>query len=85
MIKNLIPDDPHHFEALLARDRVDNHISMNTNKVLAIKNRVFILSGRVDDFDGKVLVAILDDFAKSVFNGGVVGIDKVAVDVLDCQ
>lgn len=43
MIQNLVTDDSHHFEALLAANAVDNHVSMNANEVLAIQNGVFIL------------------------------------------
>ena len=83
MVQDLIPNDAHHLEALLAADRVHNHVPMNADKVFRIENRVFILAGGVDDFDGKVLVLQTDDFAEGVFDGGVVGVDEVAVDVLD--
>ena len=43
MIQNLVADDSHHLEALLAANAVDNHVSMDANKVLAIQNGVFIL------------------------------------------
>lgn len=83
MIQDLIPNDAHHLEALLAADGVDNHVPMNADKVFRIENRVFILAGGIDDFDGEVLVLQTDDFAEGVLDGGVVGVDEVAVDVLD--
>lgn len=43
MVENLIPDYPHHVEALLASNAVDNHIAVNADEVLAVQYRVFIL------------------------------------------
>lgn len=72
VIQNLIPDDPHHFKALLARHRVHDHVPVNSDKVLVVENRVFILSCGVDDFYRKVLVSVSDHFAKGVFDRGIV-------------
>lgn len=85
MIEDFISDDPHHLKALLARDRIDNHVAMYSNKVLIVENRVFILAGSVDDLHGKVLVSVPDDLAERVLDCGVVGVDKVAIDVLHGQ
>lgn len=85
MVENLVPDDAHHLEALLARDRVDDHVAVNADKVLVVENRVFILARGVDDFHGKVLVAVADDLAERVLDGGVVRVDKMAIDVLHRQ
>jgi hypothetical protein len=43
MIQNLVADDSHHLEALLATDAVDNHVSVDANEVLAIQDCVFVL------------------------------------------
>ena len=43
MIQNLVANDPHHLETLLAADAVDNHVSMDTNEVLAVEDSVFVL------------------------------------------
>lgn len=43
MIENLISDDARHLEALLACNRVDNHVTVDANKVLRIEDAVFIL------------------------------------------
>ena len=43
------------------------------------------LSGSVDDLYGEILVLVLDDLGEGVLNGGVVRIDKVAVDELNSQ
>lgn len=85
MVQDLISDDAHHLEALLARDGVDNHVPMYTNKVLAIEDSIFVLAGGIDDLDGKVRVLVPNHFAKRVLDGWVVGVDEVAVDVLDGQ
>jgi hypothetical protein len=85
MVQDLISDDAHHLEALLAADRIDNHIAMNTNKVLGVEDAVLVLAGGVDHLDGKVMVAVADDFAESVFDGRVVRVDEVPVDVLHCE
>ena len=58
---------------------------MNANKVLGIQNAVLVLAGGVDHLDGKVVVAVADDLAESVFDGRVVRVDEVPVDVLHCE
>lgn len=85
MVQDLIPDDAHHLEALLAADRVDDHVAVDANEVLGVKDAVFILAGGVDHLDGKVMVAVADDLAESVLDGRVVGVDEVAVDILHCE
>jgi hypothetical protein len=85
MIQNLIPYDPHHLKALLARDRVDDHVSVDPNEMLRIEDRVLILPRRVDDLRRKVLIPIAYDFAEGVLDGGVVRVHEMAVDVLDCE
>lgn len=82
MIQDLIPYNPHHFPTLLARNRIDNHIPMDANEVLAIKDGVFILTCSINDLDGEVLVAVADDLAEGVFDRRIVGVDEVTVDVL---
>ena len=47
MVEDLVPDDARHFEALLACDRVDDHVAVDTDEVLRIKNAVLILVGVV--------------------------------------
>lgn len=83
MVQDLIANDAHHFEALLAADRVDDHVAVDADEVLAVEDAVLVLAGRVDHFDREVVVAVADHFAKGVFDCGVVGVDEVAVDVLD--
>lgn len=83
MIQNLLPYDPHHLEALLGRYRVDDHVAMYPNEVLAVEYSVLILSSSIDDLHGEVLISIANDFAESVFDCRVVRIDEVSVDVLD--
>lgn len=43
VIENLIANDTRHLKALLASDRVHNHVSMNADKVLRVEDTVFIL------------------------------------------
>lgn len=43
MIQNLVANDSHHLETLLAADAVDNHVSVNPNEVLAVEDSVFVL------------------------------------------
>ena len=45
MVEDLVADDACHFEALLAGDRVDNHIAVDADEVLRVKNAVLILQG----------------------------------------
>jgi hypothetical protein len=85
VVQDLVPDDAHHLEALLAADRVDDHVAVDADKVLGVEDAVLVLAGGVDHLDGEVVVAVADDFAKGVFDGRVVRVDKVAVDVLDCE
>lgn len=83
MIQDLIPYDADHFKTLLRSDGIDNHVAMDSDKVLAVQDGVLILAGSIDDLHTEFLVPMLDDFAERVLDGGVVGIDKVAVDILD--
>lgn len=85
MVQDLVSDDAHHLEALLAAHRVDDHVAVDADKVLRVEDAVLVLAGGVDHLDGKVMVAVADDFAESVFDGRVVRVDKVAVDVLHCE
>lgn len=85
MIQNLIPNNPHHLETLLAADRVHDHVPMDADEVLAVQDAVLVLPGGIDHLDGEVMVAVADDFAESVFDRRVVGVDEVSVDVLDCE
>lgn len=85
VVQDLVSDDAHHFEALLAADGVDDHVAVDADEVLGVENAVLVLAGGVDHLDGEVVVAVADDLAESVFNGRVVRVDKVAVDILDCE
>lgn len=85
VIQDLVSYNADHLEALLACDRVDDHVAMNSNKMLAIQDRVFILTGCIDDFHGVVLIPVPNDLAECVLNGRVVGVDEVAFHVLDCE
>jgi hypothetical protein len=85
VIQNLIPYDAHHLEALLAADRVDDHVAVDADEVLGVEDAVLVLAGGVDHLDGEVVVAVADDFAESVFDGRVIRVDEVAVDILNCE
>lgn len=85
VIQDLIPNNAHHLEALLAADRIHNHIAMNSDEVLGVEDAVLVLAGGVDHLDGKVVVAVADDLAESVFDGRIVRVDEVPVDVLHCE
>jgi len=43
------------------------------------------LTSSVYHLNGKILILVSYHLGKSVFNGRIVGIDKVAVDKLDCE
>ena len=55
---------------------------MYPDEVLAVEDGVLVLPRRIDDLDRKVMVLIANHLAESVLDGGVVGIDEVAVDIL---
>ena len=84
MIQNLIPYNPAHLKALFTRNRVHDHVTMDANKVLAIKNRVLVLPSRVDNLDSKVLILISNNSAKGILDRRVVGVNEVTVHILDC-
>lgn len=46
------------------------------------KEKLKYLSSGIDNLGGIILVLVLDHFAKSVLNGWIVAVDKVAVDEL---
>jgi hypothetical protein len=85
VIQNLIPNDAAHLKALLARNRVYDHIAMYSYEMLAVENSVLVLARSIYNLYCEVLVLISDNFAKGVLDGRVVGVDKVAVNELDCE
>jgi len=46
VIENLIANDADHFEALLASDTVNDHVTMNADEVFAIQDSVLVLSAQ---------------------------------------
>ena len=85
VVQDLVSDDAHHLEALLAADRVDDHVAVDADEVLGVENAVLVLAGGVDHLDGKVMVAVADDLAESVFDRRVIRVNKVPVNILDCE
>jgi hypothetical protein len=45
VVQNLVADDARHFEALLAGDRVDDHVAVDADEVFRVEYAVFILDG----------------------------------------
>jgi hypothetical protein len=43
MVEDLVADDARHFEALLAGDRVDDHVAMDADEVFRVEDAVLIL------------------------------------------
>ena len=43
VVENLLADDAYHLKGLLARYRVDDHVSMDADEVLRVEYRVFVL------------------------------------------
>lgn len=43
VVKDLVTQDPDHFERLLGSDGVDEHVAMYANEVFRVQYRVFIL------------------------------------------
>jgi len=80
VIQDLIPDHLHHFETRKRCYAVDEHVAMDTDKVFRIEDGVFVLPGGIDDFGRILLLFVLYHFGKGILNGGIVAIDKHAVD-----
>ena len=85
VVEDLVLYDADHLETLLGCDRVHNHITVNADEVLAVQYCVLILSGCIDDLHAKVLIPVLDHFAEGVLDGRVVRVDKVPIDILNCE
>jgi hypothetical protein len=85
VVQNLVPDHLHHLKGLQRRDAVDQHIPVNADKVLRVQDAVLVLPGRVDNLGRKLLALVADLLAKGVLDGRVVALDKVPVDIADCQ
>lgn len=45
MVEDFVTQDADHVEGLLGSDRVDEHIAMNADEMLGVKDAVFILEG----------------------------------------
>lgn len=58
---------------------------MDTDKVLGVEYAVLILACCVDDFGRVVLSLVLDHFAKSVLDCGIVAVNEVTIDESYCQ
>lgn len=58
---------------------------MCTNEMLIVQNGVFVLSGRVDELNSVVLALIPDNLTKVVLDRWIVGVDKMALNVLDSE
>jgi hypothetical protein len=43
VIEDLVTNDACHFEALLACNGIDDHVAMDTNEVLRVKNTILVL------------------------------------------
>jgi hypothetical protein len=44
VIENLVTNDARHFKALLAGDRVDNHVAMDADEMFRVEDTVLILN-----------------------------------------
>lgn len=44
MVEDLVPDGPHHLKGGSRRDRVNQHVAMNADKMFGVHNAVIILS-----------------------------------------
>jgi len=82
VVEDLVTNNTRHLETLLACDGVDDHIAMDANEVLRVKNAILILPCSVNDLSREVLILPLDHLAESVLDGRVVAVDKVTVDEL---
>lgn len=85
VVQKLLADNLDHLEGGLGRHRVDEHVTVDTDEVLAIHDAVLILAGGVDDLGRELLALVLDDLGKGVLDGGVVGFHKVAIHKLHRQ
>lgn len=43
VVEDLVTNNTRHLEALLACDGIDDHVAMDTNEVLRVKNAILIL------------------------------------------
>lgn len=43
MVEDLVPDGPHHLKGRSGRDRVDQHVAVNADKMFRVHNAVFVL------------------------------------------
>lgn len=82
MIKYLFPYYLHHLKRWQGRDGVDQHITVDADKVLGVEYTIFILSSRVDNLGRKVLALVPDSLTKCILNGWVVAVDKMSINKL---
>jgi hypothetical protein len=43
VVEDLVADDSRHFEALLAGDRVDDHVAMDADEVFGVEDAILVL------------------------------------------
>lgn len=82
-LPELLVHDANHVVALPIRDRIHENISMHPNGVFRREERVFVLTGSVQD--GNIVVhAIMRDLLEMrVLHCWIVWLDEVIVDILD--
>ena len=81
VVEDLLAKDSDHLEGLLRRHRVNEHVAMDTDEVLRVHDAVLVLAGRIDYLERIVVVLDLHFLAESVFDGGVIALDEVVVDI----
>lgn len=55
VIQDLVPDDLDHFKRRLGRNRVDQHVAVNADRVSRVQDAVFILRGYGQWTDGSLI------------------------------
>jgi hypothetical protein len=50
VIQDLVADYADHLETLLAADRIDDHVPVDADEVLAVEYTILVLACRVDHF-----------------------------------
>lgn len=85
VIENLVVNGLDHVEAIARGDAVDEHVTVDADGVFGVEDRIFILTGSVDDVAVVFLTLVGDGLLEDVLDGRVVRVDESVLNVSDDQ
>lgn len=80
-VQDLVVENSDEIERGLGSHRVDQHVAMNADRILSMEDGVLVLSRGVQNLGIVFLALVLDDLVEGVFDGGVVRIYEMVLNI----